>query len=253
MKNILDKVRIDYSTYILILIGLLSGYIKNIMIILGIVLVHELGHVFFFSLFKMDIESIVIYPFGGVSKVNKKIHERIYKDILISLGGIIFQGLLIIVIYLLYKYSIIVDSTYNMYISYNKSIILFNLIPIIPLDGSKLLLSICSKYMSYRISYITMIFVGCVSLLLFILYNMIFKLNDIVVYLFLLVSLINCIKEYKYVKGKFYLERILYDNYYNEIINDSFDIKDMRIDKYYYYKNKDRYINEKDYILKKMY
>lgn len=253
MKNILDKVRIDYSTYILILIGLLSGYIKNIMIILVIVLVHELGHVFFFSLFKMDIESIVIYPFGGVSKVNKKIHERIYKDILISLGGIIFQGLLIIVIYLLYKYSIIVDSTYNMYISYNKSIILFNLIPIIPLDGSKLLLSICSKYMSYRISYITMIFVGCLSLLLFILYNMIFKLNDIVVYLFLLVSLINCIKEYKYVKGKFYLERILYDNYYNEIINDSFDIKDMRIDKYYYYKNKDRYINEKDYILKKMY
>lgn len=253
MKNILDKVRIDYSTYILVLIGLLSGYIKNIMIILVIVLVHELGHVFFFSLFKMDIESIVIYPFGGVSKVNKKIHERIYKDILISLGGIIFQGLLIIVIYLLYKYSIIVNSTYNMYISYNKSIILFNLIPIIPLDGSKLLLSICSKFVSYRISYITMIFVGCVSLLLFILYNMIFKLNDIVVYLFLLGSLINCIKEYKYVKGKFYLERILYDNYYNEIINDSFDIKDMRIDKYYYYKNKDRYINEKDYILKKMY
>ena len=253
MKNILDKVRIDYSTYILILIGLLSGYIKNIMIILDIVLVHELGHVFFFSLFKMDIESIVIYPFGGVSKVNKKIHERIYKDILISLGGIIFQGLLIIVIYLLYKYSFIVNSTYNMYISYNKSIILFNLIPIIPLDGSKLLLSICSKFMSYRISYITMIFVGCVSLLLFILYNMIFKLNDIVVYLFLLGSLINCIKEYKYVKGRFYLERILYDNYYNEIINDSFDIKDMRIDKYYYYKNKDRYINEKDYILKKMY
>lgn len=252
MKNILDKVRIDYSTYILILIGLLSGYIKNIMIILVIVLVHELGHVFFFSLFKMDIESIVIYPFGGVSKVNKKIHERIYKDILISLGGIIFQGLLIIVIYLLYKYSFIVNSTYNMYISYNKSIILFNLIPIIPLDGSKLLLSICSKYMPYRISYITMIFVGCVSLLLFILYNMIFKLNDIVVYLFLLGSLINCIKEYKYVKGKFYLERIMYDNYYNEIINDSFDIKDMRIDKYYYYKNKDRYINEKDYILKKM-
>lgn len=253
MKNILDKVRIDYSTYILVLIGLLSGYIKNIMIILVIVLVHELGHVFFFSLFKMDIESIVIYPFGGVSKVNKKIHERIYKDILISLGGIIFQGLLIIVIYLLYKYSIIVNSTYNMYISYNKSIILFNLIPIIPLDGSKLLLSICSKFVSYRISYITMIFVGCVSLLLFILYNMIFKLNDIVVYLFLLGSLINCIKEYKYVKGRFYLERILYDNYYNEIINDSFDIKDMRIDKYYYYKNKDRYINEKDYILKKMY
>mgnify|MGYP003301447386 CR=1 FL=1 len=30
----------------------------------------------FFYLFNIEIESIVIYPFGGVSKINKRIHER---------------------------------------------------------------------------------------------------------------------------------------------------------------------------------
>lgn len=250
MKNILNKIKIDYSTYILILIGLLAGYIKNIFIILVIVLVHELGHVFFFYLYKIEIDSIVIYPFGGVSKVNKKIHERIYKDILISLGGIIFQVLLIIIVYFLYNYDFIVNSTYNIFISYNRSVLLFNLIPLIPLDGSKLLLSICSKYLSYRTSYIIMNIVGSISLVLFITYNMIFKLNDIVIYVFLLINLINSIREYKYVKNKFYLERILYNNYYNGIISDSKNIKDMRIDKYYYFKEGNKYINEKNYLLR---
>ena len=250
MKNILDKIKIDYSTYLLILIGLLAGYIKNILVILIIVIVHELGHVFFFYLYKIEIDKIIIYPYGGVSRVNKKIHERIYKDILISLGGIIFQGLLIIGVIFLYKGGFIVKSTYNMFITYNKSVILFNLIPLIPLDGSKLLLSICSKYLSYRISYIMMIVISSISLICFIIYNMVFKLNDIVIYLFLVISLINCIREFKYVKNKFYLERILYNNYYDGIVSDSCNIKEMRIDKYYYYKEGSRYINERDYLLK---
>lgn len=249
MKNILDKIKIDNTLYILILLGILAGYIKSVFIIIVIVLVHELGHVFFFTLFNIEIDSIVIYPFGGVCKVNKKIHERIYKDIFISLGGIIFQLILLFIVFFMYKGSIIVYSTYNMFISYNIRIILFNLIPLIPLDGSKLVLSLLSKYFSYRVSYIMMIIIGVISLICFIIYNMCFKLNDIVIYIFLLFSLIQCIKDYKDIKRRFYIERIIYDNYYNEIISDSLDIKDMRIDKYYYYKVGNKYINERNYIL----
>ena len=161
MKNIF---RIDGSTYLLMLFGLLSGYIKNVFIILIIVLIHETGHVFFFYLFNIEIESIVIYPFGGVSKINKRIHERIYKDIFISLGGILFQLILFIIVYFLYKNGFIVSSTYHMYNTYNRSIILFNLIPIIPLDGSKLFFALFTKFLSFRLSYILMIIVGIISL-----------------------------------------------------------------------------------------
>ena len=91
MKNIF---KIDNSVYVLMLLGLLSGYIKNIFIVLVIVLIHELGHVFFFYMFNYKVDSVVIYPFGGVSKVNKRVHERIYKDVIVSLGGIMFQVLL---------------------------------------------------------------------------------------------------------------------------------------------------------------
>ena len=47
MKNIL---KIDISVYLLVLIGILSGYIKDLVIVYFIVLMHEIGHVIFFML-----------------------------------------------------------------------------------------------------------------------------------------------------------------------------------------------------------
>lgn len=251
--NIWPKVKIDYSTYILIFLALLAGYIKNITIILIIVFIHELGHVFFFKLFNIEIEKIIIYPFGGITYINSKIHERIYKSILMSLGGILFQLILGIVINYLYKNGLLINSTYKLFNLYNKNIILFNLIPIIPLDGSKIVLSILSKFLAFQVSYILMIIIGSISLFSFILYKMFFKLNDLVLNIYLIIKLIEVIKEYKLVKKKFYLERIIYDNYYNKIISGKINLDYMRIDKYYYFWDSNKYVNEKDYLKKSYY
>ncbi len=251
MKNILNKIKIDNSTYILLLLGLIAGYIKNYLIIMIIILIHELGHVFFFKIFKIEIESITIYPFGGITKINNKLHERIYKEILISIGGIMFQLLLLVVFYLLYSNNLIVLNTYLMFLNYNSSIILFNLLPIIPLDGSKLVFNISKKYMSYKKSYILMILIGIVSYIMFLVYNFIYRINDIVVYLFLLYEIYLIIKNYKLIMNRFYLERVIYDNYFDKIVYCDKDIDNIRIDKYYYFLEKDKYINEKKYIKNK--
>lgn len=248
MKNILNKIEIDYTTYILIFIALLAGYIKNISIIIIILLIHEIGHIIFFILFKFNIEKIKFYPFGGITIINKKLHERIYKDILCSIGGILFQILLMFIYYLLFKYDLIKLSTYNIFKTYNTSIIIFNILPIIPLDGSKLLFTILTKYISYYKSYILMIITGIISLILFIIYNFIFKLNDIILYIFLIIKIIEVIKNFKYIINKFYLERIIYDNYYDGIINNCHNIKYMKLNKYYYFNINNKYINEKAYL-----
>lgn len=253
MKNILTKIRIDYSTYILILLGLLAGYIKNIFLILMIVIVHEMGHVFFFLIFKINIEKITIYPYGGMTLVNKQLHERVYKDLFISIGGILFQLILFFIMKLLYENNILYGTTFSLFKMYNLSIIIFNMIPIIPLDGSKFIFSIFNKFLSYKDSYIMMIVLGFFSLIFFITYNFIYKLNDIVLYVFLVWELIVVIKEYKYVMNKFYLERILYNHYYNEIISDEDSLDKIRIDKFYFFKENNKFINEKDFIKRNYY
>ena len=209
MKNILNKVEVDVTTYILIILALFAGYIKNAFIIIVIIMIHELGHVFFFRIFNIDIVSIKMYPFGGVTVINKKLHERIYKDILCSIGGLLFQIILGFIVYVLYSKGIMLETTYNLFSVYNESILFFNLIPIIPLDGSKLLFAIFSKYFSYKFSYILMTLIGVLSLIMFVIYNLLFKLNDLVLYVFLIIKLIEVIRDYKYVLNKFYLERVM--------------------------------------------
>lgn len=248
MKTILPKVQIDFTTYCLLFFALLAGYIKNAFLILLIVLVHEAGHVFFFRLFHIPIDKITIYPFGGVTCVHKKLHERIYKDILISLGGVFFQIGIFFLFLFLYQKNFIVKETYQLFCFYNKNILFFNLIPIIPLDGSKFLFALFSKYCSYCRSYCYMVFFGIFSLCLFIGYNFIYKVNDIILYLFLFYQLYVVIREYSSVMHKFYLERILYDHYYNGIISETLDFHKLRIDKYHYFAVDGKMVNEKEYI-----
>lgn len=245
MKNI---IKIDSSLYILLLIGMLSGYIKDIVIVFSIVLIHELGHVIFFRIFNIEIEKIVIYVTGGICFVNKKINNRILYDFMINIAGIMMQVILFFIIYYLWKNGYVVDSTYNMFNTYNTGIIIFNLLPIIPLDGSKLFFNICSKFFSFIVSYRLMIVVSIISLLLFGLFNVLLGINGIVICIFLLIQLFVVIKEYKYVINKFYLERILYNNFYDSIVNDVNLVNKMKIGKFYYFYKDGRYYNEKDYL-----
>ena len=108
MKNILNKFNINIFTYLYFLVCLSCGYIRNVLIIFFICLIHEMGHIFFIKLFKYKVISIDIYPFGGYTKIDKMINTSINKDILISLGGIIFQSILYL---FTYKYSLFTAVT----------------------------------------------------------------------------------------------------------------------------------------------
>ena len=199
MKNILNKIKINNITYVMILLSLLSGYIKYCFIILFIVLMHEMGHVFFFWLFNIDIESIEIHPFGGITKVNKRIHERIYKDFLIALGGIIFQLLSMFIVLILFRAGVVAFSTYELFITYNVRVILFNLIPIVPLDGSKLLLGVLLKFISFKNSYYIMFVVSIMFMVLFVIYNYVNGLNDIVIVVFFMIFVLNILQYIKFI------------------------------------------------------
>ncbi|MBQ8659845.1 MAG: hypothetical protein IJ475_03305 [Bacilli bacterium] len=250
MKNIL-KIEISDNTYLLFLVAMLAGYFKSVFLIMIVVFIHEFGHVFFFKLFKIEIVKISLYPFGGITLINKKIHERIYKDVICCLGGIFFQILFFFFVHFVYIKGYLTFNTYELLKLYNYTIIVFNLIPMVPLDGSKLLFAVCTKFFSFKKSYLIMCICSFVSLILFIIYNMVFKLNDIILYLFLGFMLIKTIKEFKYVMNKFYLERVLYDHYYDGIVNNDIDIDCFRIDKYYYFKDGKGLKNEKKYLLEK--
>ena len=240
MKNILNKININIFTYIYFLICIFSGYIKNILIIFIIIFIHELGHILFIKLFKYKIINIDIYPFGGYIKIDKMINTSINKDILITLGGIILQ----LVLY-------INTCKYYLFSYYNLIIIIFNLLPIIPLDGSKLLNLLLEKKYSYYLSYKLNIIISSIFLIIFIIYNYLYNLDNYIIILFLIFKLLESLKYYKYLYNRFLLERYLYNIEYKYIKYNSNSLKDLKKETKHYFKYKDSYLNERVFLKEK--
>ena len=232
MKNIF---KINIFTYILLILSLLSGYGREMLIIYFILIIHEIGHYIFFRYYNIEVNKIVMYPYGGMIDNNMLINTNSKKVLIISLSGIFIQIILYFIIFLLYKIGFVESSFYNMFFKYNLYIILFNLIPIYPLDGFKVLNSLLELVLSFKLSLKFSIIFNFIFIMLFFLYLYVFKFNNYIIIIFLLCSLVNYIKSIKYIVNKFYLERVIYDIKYDGIVSVKC-VNDM-------YKNKYNYIN----------
>lgn len=241
MKNIF---RVNVFTYLILLLSLLSGYGKSILIIYFILFVHELGHFFLMKLYNIRVKSITFYPYGGMIKSNMLINTNSRIVLLVSLGGIIIQLVLFGFCFIFYKFNIINYELYSLFNKCNSYIIFFNMLPIYPLDGFKVLCSLLEMFFSFKYSLRVSVIINFIVLVLFLVYLYYFNINNYIIVIFLLSNLVNYIKSIKYIVNKFYLERMLYDIKYDGLI--SVSSKDNM------FKNKYNYINGigEEYVLK---
>ena len=201
MKNILNKIYLHPIFLITLFIFTSIGYFRFISYFMLLIIVHELGHILISLLFKWNIEKIIILPFGGLTKYNEIINRPLIEEFLIAIAGIIFQMIFYLLIkdYIDYKYFSII----------NYFIIIFNLIPIYPLDGSKILNIFFNVITSYKNSLLLTIIISYIFIILFSL--VFFRVNKIIsfILIFLLVEVNKLYKERNQLFNKFLLERYL--------------------------------------------
>ena len=208
-----------------------------------IVLTHELGHITIGIIFKYDIKQIKIYPFGGYTIFNTNINKSFIEEFLVFIGGILFQTIL----YLLVKTFMNPNLySYNIFMNYNTTILLFNLLPIIPLDGSKIFNVIVNKIFNFRVSYMINIIISILFLSIFFIY---FK-SDTSYYLIIIFLLTQIIYNYKnryIIFNRFILEKKLYKNEYKDFKKIK-NIKKMSRNKRHLIKTNNFYVTEKSYM-----
>ena len=193
------KITFNISFLIYSIILILSGYINYLIIYLLIMFVHELGHIIVIKLLKYKINKIIILPFGGIIETNINLNIKSIHLFLISISGILMQLLLFLIIKNNYTY------TYQIFYNLNLSLIIYNLLPIIPNDGSKILLSINESIFKYRITNIISIIISFIFIYIFYI-----KTQNTVIFIVLFIINIKNILNYKYIYNKFLLERYLY-------------------------------------------
>lgn len=242
MKKLWNKININPFTYLVILLSLLGGYVKYLIIIIGVLIVHELGHIVLCKLLKKRIVSITVLPFGSIIKMDSLLSDQISEELLISIGGLAFQTILGFLL-LIFKSWVYYDTLSY----YNKMIIIFNLLPICPLDGYNILKCLIELFVSYKKSLYISIYISIVIIIAIAIADFnIIKDNSLIV-IFIIYKIVTNYKEIRYLLNKFYLERIMY----------TFKYKIKNIDKLdQMYRNKIHYINgsfEREYLIKYKY
>ena len=205
--NFFKNIKVSKYSYIIVFLALITGQIKELLGLLIIILSHEFGHYFASKIFNWNIDKIYLYPFGGLIKYNEKIDKPFLEEFIIAISGIVNQSVVFILCIFIFK-----NNTYffNIIKNYHYSILFFNLIPIIPLDGSKILNIILNKIFNFRKSYIILNIISIVLLIIFI-----FKSNFslLIVILFLIYKIYLNIKNKSILFNRFILEKYLYDDY----------------------------------------
>lgn len=210
-----------------------------------LIIIHELGHFLVAKLLKVEVNKIILYPLGGISKFFLPLNASFQKELLILLAGPLFQILAkSILIIILPRYAEIIRI-------YHTGILFFNLLPVYPLDGGKLLHLFFSMFLPYKkslniaisLSYITIIFI------LFINANNL-KINTITMLIFLLIKVYSEQNKVNYIYEKFILERYLTDYKFKKSKLITTD-KDFYKNNRHIIKENNNYLLEKDYLIKK--
>ena len=230
--KIIFKIRIHPITYLFTLILFLMGYFNNYIIFMTIIIIHELGHILASIFLKWKIKEIIILPLGCLIKFNDLINKPLKEEFIISIMGIIFQLLF----------------TYKINPLYNNIIILFNLLPIYPLDGSKILNILLNKISNFKTSYIMTFHLSYIIIILLLIFLIIKK--DLIS-IIILIPLIKNIYQYyqnryNYI-NKFYLERYLYKLKFKKIKIIK-NINKMKKDYRHLFNINNKYIKEEDFL-----
>ena len=240
IKNIF---KINPLVYIFLVISIVTASYKIFIIISFLITIHELGHFLIAILFGLETDKIYIYPLGGISKINIPLNTNFYKEFIILIMGPIFQNIGYILLIMIINDNILVTRIH-------LGILLFNLLPIYPLDGGKLVNLIMNKIIPYKLSYRIIIYISYLFNIIILFCNKKISINMILIYMMLIIIIRKEQNKEKFIYNKFLLERYLNHCHYkkNIIIKNENNFYKTKNNILYDGKN---YYSEKTFLTKK--
>ena len=213
MKSIYKKINISYTLLFLLFISLLSGLFKDIIVFVFIIVIHEIGHIISSFYYGWKIDNIRFSICGGYLTYNQELEKPFIEEFVIAISGFLAQLILFIFCAFLYKNNVINSRFAYLLTKYNVSVFIFNLLPIIPLDGSKVLDIILNNIFPYKKSLVILSVISlftCIAIFFLLIYNNIkIEYSYIIMLMFLIKNIYKYYKNIPYMHFRFLLERYI--------------------------------------------
>jgi len=155
----LIKISINPFFWLIIFGSIFTGQFFEIITLFAVVIIHELGHIFTAKSYGWRILEVQLLPFGGMSKVEQK-NDSIWEELIVAISGPLQNLIMIILAIFFQKFNLWSNEWTTFFIEANLLIGLFNLLPISPLDGSKILRALFYFLLPYKRAIKSSIFVS---------------------------------------------------------------------------------------------
>lgn len=196
--------------WLVVAIGILTGHFIELVILLLIIFIHEMGHAVCAVFFSWRLKKIALLPFGGVAEVDEYGNRPIKEELLVTIFGPLQHLWLFALGVLLHQFHMMSDFVYQYFMMFNFMVLIFNLLPIWPLDGGKLLFILLSIRYPFNQAFHFALFISTVVLALFMIISLYFEPMNINVWIvssFLMFSLYIDWRQRPFIFVRFLLER----------------------------------------------
>ncbi|MGG5781392.1 stage IV sporulation intramembrane metalloprotease SpoIVFB [Bacillus albus] len=209
-RDVLTKISVHPLFWFIIVIGIFTARFKELLLLFCIVLIHELGHAFAAAHYNWRIKKIQLLPFGGVAELEEHGNKSLKEELVVVIAGPIQHIWMMAVGYILFETGWLGAELYYFFMWNNIIILAFNLLPIWPLDGGKVLFNVLSYRFPYLQAHEKMMKLSCVFFSVILVWQLLWNSNNIMMWvllIFLAISLYREWKQRRYAFMRFLLER----------------------------------------------
>lgn len=137
--NFLNKLYVSPLCIFLVIFSIIFDIVNEMLIMFFICFIHELGHIVMALIFHCKINKVSINIFGFSAEIDNVEYLMLYKQIIVYIAGPLTVFVTYFLLKLMLNYNLINSYEYYKYSENNLGMCLFNLIPLYPLDGGRII------------------------------------------------------------------------------------------------------------------
>lgn len=141
--------KVHPSFLLLMVVCSMLGMAEKMLLVFGMVLLHDTMHIIAAKGYGIKVQGVVLYPYGGAAVMENIFEGRKVEETIISLAGPALNLVLFFLGQGLRMQGILSGNWAIEFVQINLWLAVFNLIPVLPLDGGRIIRAFLSDYFGF--------------------------------------------------------------------------------------------------------